>query len=394
MRLFRVLLLLFILSFIKLTHANSCSFPKNVQTAFAKLSVKLNQTTETDYGKHYASSNCYLEAWPTTTIATAKLVLIAYQYHIPIRTQGRKHSQNGSALPKQAELLIHTNLLNTIAFEKAGSIQVGAGVPVALINPIISNQSHLFIPIYNGGGIGPSVGGYIAAGGISPDSATYGGFWEHVNTITLVTAHGRILHLKRKDPAFIWLFGSMGQLGIITAAELQVLSLPAVNTIPYPTGRQLIVNSAVKTHEEPTIFWFNIFADTKQQTVAENLLKNLQKEHSHALRYFPIYHWKIAFKQQNPPLLFDRSEDFYAIGSWGLMNQFVDSKTQIQLFEQAFTQQINQQHLKRYIQAELTASPTVYQAYFSPSVYAQFKAFKKRFDPEFLFNRGSVFATE
>jgi FAD/FMN-containing dehydrogenase len=358
----------------------------------------LTSTIQMDYSQLQGTAHCYLETYPNTTKEVATLVHIAYQHHIPIRTQGAAHSQNGTSLPQPFELLIHTTHLKRIVFRHMDRITVDAGLPIALVNQILEEHSSFFLPVTNGGGIGPTVGGYIAAGGISAQSSIYGGFWEQVQAVTLVTGFGNIVHLKKSDPAFIWLFGSMGQLGIITQAELAIMpsltqpfQYPFNQTlsIPYPStdGHYWATTSSLKP-----LHWFNVFVTPDKQQKAVQHLHLLQKKYPLALHYFPLYQWTIAKFGRIPPLIFSPNQRFIAMGIWGQHRAGAHSLTQLKQLEKEFSQLVISEHYQRYIQAELSHSPETYKHYFPAPVYTEFKKIKAKLDPWSLFNPNSFFA--
>ena len=337
------------------------------------------------------SDKCYLEAWPKNTNEVAKLVKFAYTNNIPIRAQGNSHSENGSSLPKKFELLIHTTFLNAMKFDNKNIITVGSGIPISLVNQKLEELSDFKLPVYNGGGLGPSVGGYISAGGLSFQSEVYGGFWEQVEEITLVTGFGRIVQVKRNSPLFIWLFGSMGQLGIITQAKLKIMASSSKKKITFPQGLHLNISPIQQQTNHSSLYWFNLFVKDHELDTAIRDLEILQKKHHQVLQYHTMYHWKIAYLHENPPLVFPSSESFHMIGIWGTQKE-PNQKSIIHL-AQDFSDLVLQKQYKRYIQAEyLPDNPQqYYRKYFGEKNYLQFKAIKKSLDPQFSFNRGSVF---
>ena len=121
---------------------------------------------------------------------------------------------------------------------KNAAVTAGAGIPIALLNEFIMKESDYALPVANGGGIGPSIGGFFSAGGISYTSEKYGGFWNHVLEVTLVIGNGKIIHVKPDNEIFPWIFGSMGQLGIITEAKLALVPVKNMHDPAYPLNKQ------------------------------------------------------------------------------------------------------------------------------------------------------------
>ena len=70
------------------------------------------------------------------------------------------------------------------------------------------------------------MGGFVAAGGFGPGSRTAGGFSNNVAELTMVDGRGRLQRLSRDEALIPWLFGAMGQLGIVVEAQLEVTVRP------------------------------------------------------------------------------------------------------------------------------------------------------------------------
>jgi FAD/FMN-containing dehydrogenase len=375
------------------TFAGICKLPAKL----ADLGVLVSTQKQTDYGRINLSARCYFEAYPQTTAMVAKLVSAAYAAHIPIRTQGAAHSLNGSALPQEMELIIHTTNLNQVYFNQVGRVIADSGIPIALLKQITTQQSSFVPPIVNYGPVAPTIGGYIAAGGLSPEAQNFGGFWEHVKTITLVTGFGNVLTIKRQDPLFAYLFGAMGQLGIITEVELMLLP-DRKRPFRYPYGLTF------RTHYQPTdghywlahqepkaSYWLNLLVPSNQVMAATQDLVALEQKHATNLSYDDIYQWQIRFIHIMPPLVYSKAQTFYLIGIWVTRTPNAAGLKALAELTQSYADLVYKQHYQRYIQAENQAGPTLYREYFNPATYARFKALKQQLYPEFLFNRQSVF---
>lgn len=363
------------------------------------LGAKISNAKQTDYARFHQSDTCYLEAWPSNTEQVASLVKIAYQYHVPIRTQGASHSHNGTSLPKKSELLIHTYALNNLTILNNHEISAGSGLPVALINDFLAPYD-MKIPIYNEGEInGPTIGGFISAGGIQSGSETYGGFWDQVSELTLVVGEGKIIRIKPENPNFLWVFGAMGQLGIITNVKLKAIDTnfsskksPAPankidTTFERHGGHYYLINKTVEPY-----LWVVLFVSQNQVDVATSELINLQTQHEDALRYEPLIKYRIHTRKA-PPLLFPHEGDFYAITVWG---RKINNKKNILAFNHlnhVFEELVTKKHYHRYIQSEYSKTHDVYKKYFDHKTYKEFANIKSRLDPENLFNQGSFFPT-
>lgn len=72
-----------------------------------------------------------------------------------------------------------------------------------------------------------TVGGWIATGGLGLNSFSKGHLSRSVLSLELVTPDGSIRELSRLDPEFQAVFGSEGQLGIVTGATISVRARPS-----------------------------------------------------------------------------------------------------------------------------------------------------------------------
>ena len=71
-----------------------------------------------------------------------------------------------------------------------------------------------------------TVAGWMATGGMGLNSYSKGPLRESVHAISLVTADGLVRKMDRADPLFPAVFGSEGQLGVITEVTLSVRKKP------------------------------------------------------------------------------------------------------------------------------------------------------------------------
>ncbi len=369
--------------------------------------AQVSQDIQTDFGRLERSGSNYLEVWPSTTEEVAFLVKIAYEHDIPIRTQGGAHSENGNSLPRKGELLIHTSKLLNITFSGVGYITVDAGVSVFLLNKRLKEIFGYFIPVVNGGGAGPTIGGFVSAGGIGEQSKTFGGLWENVNSITLVTSNGKINKITKHNPMFLFLFGSMGQLGIVAQVELSILPIinqsdrdnqPDNQTIEYPHGHHIVMEYSgtngkywKESGAERPLYWFNLFVSPDRLSEARGDLLKLQKKYSHAIDFISIYHWPVKNIDKMPPLIYHHDDDFIALGILGPKSNSSQAIEELFHLEDDFNKLVLEKRYRRYIQTEFTASPQYYKSYYSKKTYNQFEKIKIFFDPKFLFNRGSFF---
>lgn len=369
------------------------AFNQTVIHSLSKLGVKISTQVLTDYANIKRSNTCYFEAWPSDTKAVSALVQFAYQHNIPMRIMGNGHSQNGSTLPQLPEILIRTDHLNSVSFEKQGEVTAGAGIPVDSLNNYIRKNSDFALPVFNANGIGPTLGGYISAGGISYTSIKHGGFWNHVSEITIVIANGDIKHIKSDDSLFPWMFGSMGQLGVITEAKLRLIPATGSPHSKYPLNKNDKITyqheNYLSSSHHP-VYWFNLFVNEAQLFEAQEALRRFQGNYPDVLRYIQIYVWPIKQNRFVPPLLYPTVEDFYSTGVWGTAGVGF-SKDKLASMEKEFNEIVIKNHYHRYIQAEMADGPAKFANYYGDKTYQAFRKIKLQLDPKFLFNPATVF---
>lgn len=340
-----------------------------------------------DYGTLLSGSEQYTAEHPSSSEEISRLIRKANQEKMRIRVRGNGHSMNGSSLPRDGELVIFTDRLRRFVFEEPGTLTVEAGVGMSELRTFLNARGY-GLPVFPDGTGGPTVGGYIAAGGIGGGSRRYGGFWENVLQITLVTGAGDILKLKQDDALFPWMFGSMGQLGVFVSAKLKILD---AETRSYPSGETGKIPELAR-HEAARLAWFTVFVPKASLEEAKTALKKIKEAHPDAFEYRPDYVYPMTFARFNPKLIFPVDEDFVGVGIWGypkssdpanLMDVEKDVAALVKAHEGT--------PYRRYIQSELVSPETDYRDYFGASLYDEFLGFKKQLDPALRLNCGTVF---
>lgn len=406
-----------------------------------------NLTPLYDYGKLYKGGSDYRVAYPEDVEAVQALVTAAYAEGAAVRVRASGHTFSGATLPRNGEWLIRTDNLDRFHFGAPGTITVGAGAILWDVRDFVSGYG-LKMPVYNGGWAGPTIGGYVNAGGMGlrvppqereaalqraaqrgdePEavalrsiSETHGGFWEHVEAITLVDGGGNLREICVDDPDFPWLFGSFGQLGVILEVRLRLLSGNAAGA-GYPLGlsgripRTQKDDPAVNDRPppeagEPLLYWFSYLAASQQEASAWQELGEWVRRHRPFLRTQggwvgpevegePVgYRYVVRFRNFNPPLLYPRPESFVLMGVMVLFpavgRPAVDER--ILEIEGEFIDIARRHDLRLYPQAENIGRTLDYAEYFGGELFVAFERLKQQFDPYHLINPGVVFdsATE
>lgn len=375
-----------------------------------------------DYGKLYKSIPRYLSVSPNSIEEAVELVKYTYKENIDIRFRGSGHTFNGVTLPKAEEILVHTQDINHYKFEDNKTLTVGAGAIMWDVRDLARDFGYdLFV--YNGGWAGPSVGGYINAGGIGKGnlSSYHGGLWESINYIKIIDAFGNIHTINKSDERFPWIFGSFGQLGFLVEANFKLRTPTAMERvsfllngtarmpdgiIPKQQSDDPTENLAAPIDEQQVLFWYSMFIKPEQSKSAWADLFAWVNKHDilipeggwngPILDGHPIgYHYNIKYFNFHPPLIFPHQTDFYTIGVMSRADvSDQDNVDRIMDIESDFIKMAKDGDYKLYLQAENFGQLIDFKEYYGDRIYNQFRKLKEGFDPTYRINRGVFFKNE
>lgn len=375
--------------------------PQSLSTLFFEFAPQVVIEPLTDFSGIKRGAAPFCQVAPGSLEEVLGIVDLAAQENVPLRVRGMGHALNGSSLSQAGELTVSTACLNWVRYEEVGTVTAAGGIGLWSLRDLVQG-AHFTLPVINDGYAGPSVGGFVAAGGFGPGSADFGGFWENVAEISLVTATG-LKRIRRQDELFPWLFGSMGQLGIIVEARLDLVPHAADKTPAYPLGSSIPISviedasrrvMTVPPEEIGTrLYWFTLFVAQERLEDALAHLATLETKHSGVFHYRERYRYLIRHRNLVvAPLMYPHASSFFAVGAWGFQrDQTSAGLAQLNAFEQDFMQLALDHGFERYIQSELASSAPLYRRYFAPDIFARFGATKRSFDPQSIFNRGWVF---
>ena len=352
--------------------------------------VRKAQHPITDYSGYYKSTPVFEEVSPTSCQEAAQIIQAAYAQRVQVRSRGNGHSLNGSSLPKKRELLLKSEGLNHFQFLDDNQILIGAGVTLWDLEDMLRLRGYQF-PMANGGFVAPTVAGFISAGGLGNFTEIFGGFWNAVLEITLITGEGETLKINRDNPLFPWVFGSMGQLGFITEVKMKILA--ASPSKSYNLFSEGIIPRSIPPNEK--YCWFTLFASLKNEAAAQEQLLAFAERWQNVWLPKENYRYLIAYRDFNPPLLFPDQETFIGIGIWGRPKEDKDSFDLhlLKKMDADFHEVVlSEKGFRRYIQTEFVPRDLNYRRYFGREIYNHFFKLKRELDPHMLFNRGTVFA--
>jgi FAD/FMN-containing dehydrogenase len=340
-----------------------------------------------DYGGFAQSSNAYRCAEFNDLESLQATVLDANRSGTPIRIRGNGHSMNGSSLPRAGELLIATGALRHVRFERTGTVTVGAGAAIWDVDRFLRDRGYRLRVVNDGGKPAATVGGFVCAGGFGRASAVEGGFWETVASVTMVTGDGRIVTSRPGEKLFPWLFGSMGQLGIIYEVMLRIAAVDDAAPT-YPLGECEWIEARPTDWEK--IAWLTLLAPARHRQPAVRLLAALRSRHAHAWNDRTPYLYELAFRTFNPPLIHPSQESLIAAGIWGTPRSPAGfASAAMAVLESDFMAIVHgHPEFRRYVQTEMTFHPRALLLNLGAGIYRRFCRLKHALDPNHLLTRG------
>lgn len=342
-------------------------------TLFERMSAPIG-----DYGGYHRSAGPWLRFAPRDEDSLRAGLAEAEAAGLNVRIRGAGHSMNGSAVPRPGELLIETRALDSWMIVTPESIRVGAGAAVWDVQRLLESLGHGLLVFNDGDAAASTVGGYVSAGGFGAESWRNGGFWESVESIELMTLAGESLIVERCDPLFPWLFGSMGQLAIITAATLRAEPLPGAEPLtPGTAGR--VEPSA---HDWEKTIWFSAFVPRRVWGRARRELAAIGKRHASLWRARIPYAYSIPFRAFSPPLIHPSAEDLVAVGIWGEAPKGGFDFEALRALDSEFTTWLAANpDFRRYAQSELLFEGFDPERHFGADCLAAFRERKRLLDP-------------
>jgi len=375
---------------------------QRLRELFAHVGARVQTRPLQDFAQLWRGADTFCEVWPASVEEVRAIVRLARLHDIPLRTRGQGHALNGSSLPSEHELVIQTGRLCTVRFGREGTVTAGAGVVMWALRDLLAPYGYT-LPVVNDGYAGPSLGGYVAAGGFGPGSAVYGGFWENVAELEVVDGHGALQRVTRDDPLFPWFFGAMGQIGIVVGVTLDIVPARDAGPVSYPRGAvaawtPTLADEARRRADPPAnergrrLYWFTLFVPEGRLDEARRRIAHLEARHAGTFEYRERYLYSIPFRRVVAPLVYPHAEPCVALGAWGFhQDATLGGIANLRAFERDFMELTLRHGYRRYIQSELPCGPDGYARYFGPDLYARLRAVKGTQDPAALFNRGWVF---
>lgn len=301
----------------------------------------------------------------------------------PMRSRCFGHSMNGMAVPRRDEVLLDLVGVRHVTWNGRGSITVGAGLAVWELDQYL-RQFGWKLPVANdGGGSASSVGGFIAAGGIGEGCMFYGGFWETVSSMVIVTPAGDARRIDRRNPLFPWIFGSLGALGVVYEAVIKLV--PASNARPRPVPDIASLPEGPRAVWPPHL-WLTLFVRPDQRKDAIACLAGLADNNPDVWRRRSAYEYFLQHRRFNPPLIFEPAVNFIALGVWGDRSEEDHDLQGYIAMEAEFQAIVEARGWRRYYQSELIRDRRPLDRYVGADCAGAFRRMKTACDPAGLLN--------
>lgn len=323
------------------------------------------------------STACRVESWPGDTLTTAKLVKIAYQHHLAIRTDDDTLKFNGDT----TKLIIHQSNLNKIEFNRIGQIRVGAGVAISTLEKVVKLNTGYLLPISMPINTNTTIANLIASGEFGENAHLYGGPWEHIAKITLVTADGKIKQVTKSDALFDWLFGAMNQLGIMTEVDVNLLrSKNAIFKYPLNKKARLVDKKTSSRQYNNSNCVLAFLIPSYKFNDAQADIYRINEQYPSAFKNQEMILFKMTYLSRMPPLIYNKKQSFLGIGLRGIQDKTPEKLDELIKLSALFNQTAIS---SKYIKYTRDCS-TVFSN--SSETKNQFREIKKIVDPISLFN--------
>jgi FAD/FMN-containing dehydrogenase len=179
----------------------------------------------TDHGRLYFKTPKHIDR-PTSIEELASLLAEHNARGEPVTVRNHGFSTNGQTLTEGCQ--IQVGGIRRLAFDEERRI-ITAGCGNSWDSVIRGMGFPRFCPAVFPGGPGMQihVGGTASVGGVGHYSSKYGGFWNQVRGLKLVTMTGEIIHCSPTDDGelFRYALGGYGRIGVI--GELEIMAVPS-----------------------------------------------------------------------------------------------------------------------------------------------------------------------
>jgi glycolate oxidase len=182
-------------------------------------------------------------AFPATGDQLLRVVRGALELEVPLFVRGAGTGFSGGSIPLEGGLVVSTErLTRVLSWDKArGEVTVECGLVNKELQDHLEPEGYFFPPDPASFSFS-TIGGNIAENAGGPRAYKYGVTRRYVRSLTWIAPSGDMLETPPVGPAAL-LIGGEGTLGVIYAARLAVLALPAAHRtalVAAPSDREAI----------------------------------------------------------------------------------------------------------------------------------------------------------
>ena len=318
---------------------------------------KLNYTASvseskclTDYGRFHRLRDSFWLYEPVDLDQLIECLNFCARNNIPFSCRGAGHSMNGRSLPLPHGLLISTIHLNQVSLVNSTEVLAECGTQVFEIDRWLRALGYQLPVVHDGGLPGPTLGGFIAAGGFGCTSDRRGGFWNHIKEVKIWQKKLGVVTVPADSPLFLDICGSGQPNGFILSARLNIDCLWDNREAQFPKHERLEFQFVA----HPRLLWFTFIAPLSQYLSLRRELSHLHLDLSTYWKPLDPYQYKIKFLGRPTPSGFHSmgTEDLIASGVWGEVDSISDQDIGLML-EKVNTCAFQFENTSRYWQSEL-----------------------------------------
>ena len=304
----------------------------------------------TDYGRFHRFVSPFWFFQPETVEELVQCLDRCDENSIPVSCRGAGHSMNGSSFPTPGGILISTIKLNQVQLSDSEYVTTESGVQVLELDHWLRQSGYQLPVVHDGGLSGPTVGGFISAGGFGCSSDQRGGFWNHIREIKFWQKGLGVSTVSPDDELFYKICGSGKPNGFILSAKLDIDCIKPVSNLSFPLTKRL----SFQYVEHPRLIWFTLISPLKQQLMLRRSLTSLHIDFSDYWQALDPYQYVIKYLGKTTPSGFHdlKSDDLVAAGVWGKADSVSDQNLSSMIQKINSTASLHK-NISRYWQSEL-----------------------------------------
>ena len=331
----------------------SCVDPLIASSCLEKLNLTASaRETQclTDYGRFHRIQHPFWLFEPGCLEELIECLNLCVENNISFSCRGAGHSMNGRSLPPPYGLLISTLHLNRVSLFNSTDVVAECGVQVLELDHWLRTLGYQLPVVHDGGLSGPTLGGFISAGGFGCSSDQRGGFWNHIKEIKFWQKGTGVISVTPDNELFYEICGSGQPNGFILSAVLNIDCIDKRIDLTFPLQKRLSFQYSV----HPRLLWFTFIMPLRQQLSLRRELIDLHLSLGSYWKSLDPYQYKIKFLGRTTPPGFHAigKEDLIASGVWGEVESISDHALPLML-EKVNGPALRFEHVSRYWQSEL-----------------------------------------